>query len=82
MEGVSVVLFQYGLAGVALLAMAWVVVRLYNENQRLHQQIYDLQETRRIDAKETVDKVTQPLDGISKTVGLLYDKIVVEKQRG
>jgi hypothetical protein len=80
-EGATSVLFQYGLAGVVIFGLSWVCWALYRENQKLHEKIYALQESRREDAKETIDKVTQPLSGISQTINLLYDKIVVSKQK-
>lgn len=80
--GAATVLFQYGLAGVVILGLTIVVRQLYADNQRLHGIIQQLQENRRIDAQETVEKVTQPLGGISQTLALIYDKIVVSKKNG
>jgi hypothetical protein len=76
----SSVLLQYGIAGVAIIAEAFVIMRLYGDNQRLQKEKDDLQEARRMDAKETVDKVTMPLGSISQTIGLLYDKIKSSKE--
>ena len=80
MDGALTVLFQYGLAGVVILGLSVTVRSLYQDNQRLHGIIAQLQETRRTDAVETVNKVTQPLSGISQTLGLIYDKLVSSKE--
>ena len=73
------VLFQYGIAGVAILAQGLVIIRLYNDNKQLQQEKSDIQEARRVDAKETTDKVTAPLSSISQTINLIYDKLEVSK---
>lgn len=80
MDGAYTVLFQYGLAGVVILGLALVVRQLYNDNQKLHGIIQELQESRRQDAQETVEKVTQPLSGISQTLQLIYDKLQISKR--
>lgn len=69
------VLFQYGVAGVAIIAEAFVILRLYGDNKQLQKDKDTLQEARRLDAKETTDKVTQPLESISQTMRLVYDKL-------
>lgn len=80
MEGVTPILLQQGIAGVAILAEAFVILRLYNDGKTLQNKYDNLQEARRLDAKETTAKVTQPLEGISQTLGLIYDKLEDSKR--
>lgn len=80
--GASVVLFQYGLAGVVIFGLVIAVVYLYKENQRLHADKDALQESRRLDAIETRDKVVEPVALMGRNVGLLVDKIVLGKENG
>jgi stalled ribosome rescue protein Dom34 len=75
MSDATTVLLQYGIAGVAIIAEAGVVLRLYADNKQLQKDKDALQEARRVDAKETTDKVTQPLESISQTVKLMYEKL-------
>lgn len=74
------VLFQYGLAGVVILGLTYAVVKLYTDNQSLHKQLSELQDARRLDAKETNDKVTEPLKTISQSVKMMADKILIGNQ--
>lgn len=80
MESPTSVLLQYGIAGVCILAEAWVIARLYADNRMLQQQKDTLQESRLQDAKETIDKVSQPLSSISQTVDLVYEKLKASKE--
>lgn len=76
----TTVLLQYGIAGVAIIAEAGVILRLYTDNRQLQKDKDALQEARRLDAKETTDKVTQPLASISQTMTLIYDKLKSSKE--
>lgn len=73
-------LTTYGPLGIAVLAEGLVIVRLYNDIKQLQKEKDVLQEARRLDAKETTDKITEPLSSISQTVKLVYDKIQVSKE--
>lgn len=73
-------LVTYGPLGIAVLAEGLVIVRLYNDIKQLQKEKDVLQEARRLDAKETTDKITEPLSSISQTVKLVYDKIQVSKE--
>lgn len=75
MPDATAILLQYGVAGVAIIAEAGVILRLYADNKQLQKDKDVLQEARRFDAKETTDKVTQPLESISQTVKLMYEKL-------
>lgn len=79
MDRAADVLFQHGVAGVVILGLTWAVRVLYVENQRLNNVIIDITEARRKDAVEVVDKIVQPLDGITKTLNLVYDGLIVKK---
>lgn len=80
MGDLSTILLQYGIAGVAIIAEAIVVARLYADNKQLQRDKDVLQEARRLDARETTDKVTQPLESITQTISLMYDKIRSSKE--
>lgn len=81
MEGATSVLFQYGLAGVAIFAMAIVIVTLYKDNKQLQKEKEELLDARRLDAKETVDNISGPLQGISQGINSLADKIELVRRR-
>lgn len=76
---VSGVLLQQGLSGVVILVEGFVIMRLYNDGKKLQDKFDALQDARRVDAVEAIDKVTQPLSGISQTLGLVYDKLTGNK---
>lgn len=78
--GATTVLFQYGLAGVAILGLTLAVVKLYNDNQALQKQIATLQDARREDAKETQREVMSTMSGFSQTLDLIKDKLVLGKR--
>lgn len=79
MDGATTVLFQYGLAGVVIFALAIAVVNLYRDNQRLQKEKESILEARRQDAVDTTDNVTKPLSDIAQTQRLIYDKLVASK---
>jgi hypothetical protein len=75
-------LLKYGLAGIGLLAEAWVIRELWKEIQKLRADNVTLygvisasQEARRIDAVETAEKTTQLSNNVIEAVKLLGDKI-------
>lgn len=65
-----------GLMGLIIATLAGVVVRLYGQNSRLYQQISELQNQRVQEAKETRDKVAEPLNQIAHYSELTYNKII------
>ena len=71
---------QLGIAGVVIVGQALVVIRLYNDNKQLQREKDAIQEARRADAKETTEKVTEPLSSISQTMGLIYEKLKASKE--
>jgi uncharacterized membrane-anchored protein YhcB (DUF1043 family) len=80
MENVSTVLFQYGVAGVAILAEGFVIARLYSDKEKLQLRLEASQEARRQDAVETTDKVLPVMQGFTSTANLLYSKIKTSKE--
>ena len=76
----STVLFQYGIAGVAILAEAFAILRLYGDNRQLQKDKDALQEARRLDAKETLEKVEAPLSALAQNTQFIADKLIVAKK--
>jgi hypothetical protein len=74
------VLFQYGLAGVVIFGLTIAVIKLYGDNIKLQGKIDDEKDARRIDARETLDKVAEPLRSISQTTEYILDKLVISKK--
>jgi hypothetical protein len=79
-DSVTPVLLQQGLAGVAILAEAAVILRLYTDNKQLQKDKDVLQEARRLDAVEVTDKVVPVMNQFSQTAGLLYSKLKSGKE--
>jgi hypothetical protein len=73
-------LLTYGPLGIVVIAEALVISRLYGDNKALQKEKDDLQEARRQDMKETNEKVTAPLQSISQTMNLVYDKLKASKE--
>lgn len=80
MDSATGVLFQYGLAGVVIFGLTVAVVKLYGDNIKLQGKIDAEKDARRVDAKETLDKVAEPLKSISQTTGYILDKLVISKR--
>lgn len=81
MEGSAPILFQYGLAGVVILAQSGVIVALYKELREERKGKIDQMEARRIDAVEGREQVTSVLPGITQSLQNIYDKIEISKGR-
>ena len=66
--------------------MAGVFLWLYIQERREHKTTRDKYEKslddRRIDAKDTLDKIEAPLNVISQGINQLNDKVVVAQSRG
>lgn len=56
------IVLQYGLAGVCMLAEAGVIIYLSKKSDKLQTNKDAIQEQRIIDARETRDKVMEPLE--------------------
>lgn len=70
----------FGLMSLIILTLCGVVRRQYQDNQALQKKYDDIQELRRLDAKEMTDKATVPLESISQTLNLVYDKLKASKE--
>ncbi len=73
---------QQGVLGLVILVEGYVIVKLYNKTESLQKEKDELMEARRLDAKETTEKVTNVLPGISQSLQFIYDKLRVSKHEG
>lgn len=80
-SSVSGVLLQWGIGGVAILAEAVVIARLYADNKQLQKDKDSLQEARRVDAVEALSKVEAPLIALAKNTDYIADKLEIAKPR-
>lgn len=78
--GVEAVLLQYGIAGVVIIGLTVAVLKLYSDNVKLQERIYALQEARRQDAVDTIDKVAEPLAISGQAMQLIFDKLATSKR--
>ena len=76
----SSILLQYGIAGVAILAESYVIVRLYADNKQLQKEKDAEKDARRLDALEVNDKIVPVMSNFSQTVNLIYDKLKRSKE--
>lgn len=74
------VLLQWGIGGVAIIAEAGVILRLYADNKQLQKDKDALQESRRLDAKDTVEKIEGPLTALAQNTKFIADKLVTAKR--
>lgn len=76
------VLQSYGLAGLVISVLAGVVVYLVRKNDVLQSKIDALQETRLQDARDTRDKLAEPMEAQSKLSEKMYDLLLnINNQR-
>ena len=82
MEQIFIELAKYGLAGI----VAFLFYKLYTEEKKAHEvtrtKLIDSLGARLTDSKETVTKVTVPLESISQGIKNISDKIEISKERG
>ncbi|MFD4554402.1 hypothetical protein ACFWP5_08740 [Streptomyces sp. NPDC058469] len=81
MEAAPTVLLQYGIAGIAILAEAYVIGRLYSDNRQLQKEKDELQVAFRLYAIEGLAKIEGPLTAIAKSTDYIADKLEVAKPR-
>lgn len=81
MEPYTLLLTQGGL-GITAAIFFWLWREERKEHKETRTKNEALMEARRIDAKDTVDKVVAPLQGISQGIQMLSDKIEITKQQG
>lgn len=80
MDGVSTVLFQYGVAGVALFVQGLVIIRQYNDYRALQAKYDQQQESRRMEIKELADKAVLTMSNQADVSRLMYDKLKSSKE--
>lgn len=80
MDDVTKILLQYGLAGVVMLVEGMVIRYLYLELKSSQERERALQDARRVDAKETLEKVEEPLSSIAQSTKFIADKLIVAKR--
>lgn len=76
----SSILNDYGLPGLIILALSTVCVVLYRDNKGLQEKLLAAQQARVDDAKEVGEKIVVPLDGLGKTMNLVYNKLYEAKR--
>ena len=79
MEQIALELAKYGIAGL----VAFLFYKLYTEEKKAHEvtrgKLIDSLGARITDSKETVTKVTEPLEGIAYGIKNISDKIEISK---
>lgn len=80
MEQVLPELLKQGVVGLVAGIFFWLYMTERKEHKETRKEKDLLQNQRLTDAKETVDKVSQPLSGISQTMTLIYDKLKASKE--
>lgn len=74
-------LFKQGIIGIVAGIFLWLYLAERKDHAQTRKEKDALMEARRLDAKETVDSVTQPLQTISQGIALLSEKIEIGKGR-
>jgi len=77
--GVSTYLLTQGVLGVAVIVLGFVVSKLYNKTERLEKEKSDLAESRRLDDKEQIEKITLIVQENTQSNRILAEKIEVGK---
>lgn len=79
MENVTTYLLTQGVLGVAVIALAFVVGKLYNKTERLEKDKSDLAEARRLDDKEMIERITAVVQDNTQSNRILAEKIELGK---
>jgi len=82
MDSPTVVLLQYGIAGVAIIGEAVAIIILWKYVQSLIVLLGAEKDARRQDAKETIDKIEQPLKSLATSQEFMADKMTSGRRRG
>ncbi len=80
-DSATSVLLQWGIGGIAILAEAYVIGRLYSDNRQLQKDKDTLQEARRVDAVEVLNKLDPVMTELARTQNYIADKLEVAKPR-
>lgn len=81
MTDISTYYFTQGVLGVTVLVLALVVVFLYRSKDKLQDRYNALQEQRIVDAKETRDKIVEPLEKQALMSEKIYEIVLNRKSR-
>lgn len=81
MDPVQTLITQGGLGLMAGIFL-WLYIQERKEHKETRTKHETVMEARRVDAKDTVDKVVEPLRGISQSIQMLSDKIEATKEQG
>lgn len=76
----SIPITYYGLSGLVISTLVFVVRRQYFDNRALQAKYDALQEARRLDAVEVTNKVVPVMSTFSETANLLYTKLRASKE--
>lgn len=76
------VLPQYGLAGLAILALVIALVVYYKDGKAKDKTIEAIQQARLQDAKETRDKLTESMEQMAFLTKQIYDAVISNSKRG
>lgn len=74
------ILSTYGLAGLVIFAEASVIIYLYKKVEALTNKLFDLQEKRLQEAKDTAASLNATMTTFSQATSMLTDKIVDVQQ--
>lgn len=81
MDGSTTVLLQYGIAGVVIIGETIAIMTLWKYAQNLITLLGLEKDARRQDAKETIDKIEQPLKSLAQSQQFIADKLMGSKRR-
>lgn len=74
------ILLEYGLPGVIILVLGSVVLYQERSRQKVQDKLEGIQEQRLNEAKETRDKLTEPLDKVADLSQRMYDLLLTSKR--
>lgn len=74
-------LLSYGLPGIALAAMAFVIRQLYADNKALQVRLDKAQEDRRLDAVQVNEKIVPVMSEFSLVASQVYTKLRAAKDK-
>jgi len=82
MSPIETAYLNYGVLGMTVLVLFYVVIKLYNDNQGLRLRNEKLQDDRLQDSKDIAKDVTAVLQSNTQSNLILAAKIDAAKQRG
>lgn len=73
-------LTSWGIPGFFIVVLAGVIVYLYRDRDKWIAKYTELQNARLQDAKDSRDKIVEPMELLSRTTTLIYDKLTDGKR--